>query len=364
MKIAKIAFFAAFVLPAAFSACFALSERPSAAPELPAFTAIDIASTDVSLKFPEPAAMRQSPRSGRPPVVITVAGLRYSTLDLKALTLPILKELFNSAFNEQKMTDRRPFDAAFKGFLRQNDEMSGEEATARMNRELPDNYLEARLQELPEYAAHSFTIIPFPWSRDPADSDTLVPYFAERLKQVCDTYKGTGRPIYILAHSWGSVLMHDAMHKLAKTRPDFKIDKFITTGSPLTPSYDVIRGFMEVERRNEGLMNEVSKPASVREWINIWSSRDILSNAIPAADSNTQADAALENLEQPLIRIILTSPSMSVTAGKDLIKLRNFIPWHKSYIYDFTATLESLNKNINLPVFLPVVARELVRVRP
>ena len=364
MKIAKPAVFAAFIFSAACSVRPALAGQPSAISELPAFASTGIVSAVYDFKFPEPAVNAPPPRCGLPPVVITVPGLKYSKLDIKALTIPILRELFESVFKKLKLTDRRSFEASFQEFLRQNDAASGEEAAAPLTRELPDNYLEARLQEMPEYAANAFTIIPFPWSRDPDDSAGVVPGFVDKLALVYDTYKGTGRPIYILAHSWGSVLMHDAMHRLEKTRPDVKIDRFITTGSPLTPGYAVIRSYVSVESREEGLITKVSKPSIVREWVNIWSSRDVLSNAIPYADSNTRTDASVENLEPKLIKLILTHPSESVQAGKDLAKLRNFIPWHKSYIYDFSASIDSLKKMINVTIFLPIVAPEIIKNRP
>ena len=168
---------------------------------------------------------------------------------------------------------------------------------------------------------------------------------------------------HVFTHSWGSVLMHDAMHRLALTRPDVKIDKFITTGSSLTPGNAIVKGFMAIERKKEGLMTEVSKPAIVRAWVNIWAARDAFSNAIPAADYNRQADAALENVEPLLINIILYDPLLRAQAGKDFIKLRNIITWHKVYLYDFTATLDSLKRTINLAVFRPVVAEQIVKTR-
>jgi len=363
MKIAKQAVFAAFILSAAFFVRPALAGQPSAISELPAFTSTGAASSVNAFKFPEPAVKGPALRSGPAPVVITVPGLKYSQLDIKALIVPILRDLFEAVFKKQKLTDRQSFEANFQNYLSRNEAALAEDPAAGATRELPNNYLEARLQQLPEYAENAFTIIPFPWSRNPDDSASVVPGFVDKLAQVYDTYKDTGRPIYILAHSWGSVLMHDAMHRLEKTRPDVRIDRFITTGSPLTPSYKVIRSYVDVESRNEGLTTIVSKPSIVREWVNIWSSRDILSNTIPFADSNTQTDASVENLEPKLIRLILTKPSESVQAGKDLTKLRNFIPWHKCYIYDFNAVIDSLKKTVSVTVFLPIVAPEVTRTR-
>ena len=364
MKIAKLGVCAAFIFSAAYFARPALAGQPTALSELPAFTSTGVISSVNDLKFPEPSAKAAAPRCGLPPVVITVPGLKYSKLDIKALAVPILRDLFESVFKKQKLTDRKSFEASFQEYLSQNEASFGEDAAAGAVRELPDNYLEARLQQMPEYASNAFTIVPFPWSRDPDDSAAVVPGFVGKLAQVYDTYKDSGRPIYILAHSWGSLLMHEAMHRLEKTRPDVRIDRFITTGSPLTPAYEVIRSYVSVESKNEGLITAVSKPSIVREWVNIWSSRDILSNAIKAADSNTQTDASVENLEPKLIRIILTKPSESIQAGKDLTKLRNFIPWHKSYMYDFNASIDTLKKTVSVTVFLPIVAPEIIKARP
>ena len=363
MKIAKIAVLAAFIFSAAFYPDSALAGQPLTASDLPAFTAKDIPSIDGDLRLPEPARLELLPRSGPPPVVVTVAGLKFQKVGWGPFNPVALEKLFISIFHWQKPADRQVLETAFKDFPRLYADVTQEEMSEQAGRELPDNYLEARLQELPEYAASNLTIIPFTWSRDPADSKIVIPAFAEQLARVYDTYKATGRPIYVFTHSWGSVLMHDVLHELASARPDIKIDKFITTGSPLVPGNAIVSGFMELERKKEGLMPEVSKPAIVRTWINIWSSRDAFSNSIPAADSNTQVDASLEKVELPLIKLILDAPLLRNQASKDLIKMDNPITWHAAYFYDFAATLDSLKKNISLTVFRPVVAAQVIDIR-
>ncbi len=363
MKIAKIAVLAAFIFSSAFCPESSLAGQPLTASDLTTVTANDIASLTGDLRLPDPVLAEILPRGGLPPVVITVAGLKFGEVGVGPFNIYTLQKLFNLIFAGHTPSDRRTLEKAFNDFPRLYSEVSSREASGDI-RELPDNYLEARLQELPEYTAAPFTIIPFLWSRDPADSHIMVPAFAAQLATVYDTYKTTGRPIYILTHSWGSVLMHDAMHKLAKTRPDVKIDKFITTGSPLSPGNAFTAQFMAIERRKEGLMTEVSKPAMARSWINIWAVRDAISNAIPAADKNTQVDVSLEKVEPELIKIILAYPLLRDQACKDLIKVRNMNAWHKAYIYDFTAVLDSLKEDINLPVFHKVVAPQVIKTQP
>jgi len=360
MKIAKIVVLAAFIFSSAVCPESSLAGQPLTASDLTAVTANDIASLTGDLRLPDPIVTEIVPRGGMPPVVITVAGLKFGEVGVGPFNIYTLQKLFNLIFAGHTPSDRQALEKAFEDFPSLYAEVSARDASGDI-RELPDNYLEARLRELPEYSATPFTIIPFPWSRDPADSHVMVPAFAAQLAKVYDTYKGTGRPIYVLTHSWGSVLMHDAMHRLAKNRPDVKIDKFITTGSPLSPGNAFIAQFMAIERNKEGLMSEVSKPAMVRSWINIWAFRDAISNAIPVADKNTQVDISLEKVEPRLIKFILAHPLLRRQACKDLIKVRNMNAWHKAYIYDFTAVLDSLKEDINLPVFHKVVAPQVVK---
>jgi hypothetical protein len=147
---------------------------------------------------------------------------------------------------------------------------------------------------------------------------------------------------------------------VALARPDVRIEKLITAGSPLVPGNFVVKMFMKLEVRKEKLENRISKPAVVKVWRNFWAMRDAYSNAIPAADSNFQADAEVENLEPTLIDIILHKKPLRKEARKDLFKMRDIKAWHSAYFFDYKATLKSISKEIFVPVFQPALAPQVM----
>ncbi|MCX5791341.1 MAG: hypothetical protein NTY45_03860 [Elusimicrobia bacterium] len=221
----------------------------------------------------------------------------------------------------------------------------------------PDTYLPDRLAKLPPCAA--VTAVPFVWGRTFGDTQNALYRFVPQLIEVYDTYKNTGRPVYVLAHSWGAVLMHDVLHRVARLRPDVKIDKFITIGTPLVPRVAAIGLITGYQVSNHGLLKEVSKPANVLYWKNIWASRDPFSNAIPAADSNVQLDAYLGLPEYELSQLSVTRPDLRLEINKEIALLDNSHAWHKSYYRGFKASLPALNEEIDLNVFDAQVAPQL-----
>ncbi|MDP2864957.1 MAG: hypothetical protein Q8O90_01805, partial [Elusimicrobiota bacterium] len=235
-----------------------------------------------------------------------------------------------------------------------------EDITASDLDRMPDNYLELKLKEIPGYDSHNIIILPFSWSRDPGDTKRTLPELQARIIEVYDTYKDSGRPIYILAHSWGSVLSHTALHRVGRARPDVRIEKLITAGSPLVPGNIVTRLFVKLEVLKGGLKRRVTKPSVVGTWRNFWAARDAYSNAIPAADSNYQADAKVENLEPLLLQLILHNKLLKKQAGRDLFKMRDLKAWHGSYFFDYEASLKSIGKEIAVAVFVPELAPQML----
>ena len=221
----------------------------------------------------------------------------------------------------------------------------------------PDSYLQDRLEMLPQCAA--ITIVPFRWGRTFGDTGNALERFVPQLVQTYDAYKNTGRPIYILAHSWGAVIMHDVLHRVAKLRPDVKIDKFITLGTPLVPRLMIMDLVSAYQVRNQGLLREVSKPANLRYWENLWSSRDPFSNAIPAADDNIQIDAGLGDPEFELSQLSVSRPDLRLQINKDIALINNSHTWHKASYKGFTASLATLTKERDIEVFDSQIAPQL-----
>lgn len=319
-------------------------------------------------------------KDGTNPVIVTVPGISFGELgwgplELKKL-IALLKKLFPDSFllhgpltpnlPEQYLQDT-DLEQAFE-----NEMIAADNPGADINSEiltgvltthkprLPVSYLEDRLENLAEYDPARVTVIPFHWSRDPADTHLVLPRFEKKLAYVYDSYKNSGRPIYILSHSWGSVLMHTTMHRLEKSRPDVKIAKFVTLGSPLVPNNPVLKIFIWLKVNRENLEKIVSKPANLGYWENIWAYRDLCSNSIPAADKNIQVDQNVEVLDPLLWDIIIHHPALRSQAQKDLIAFRNLSDWHYSYLFDFNASLKSINRDIFIPVFSPIVAPQVI----
>lgn len=221
----------------------------------------------------------------------------------------------------------------------------------------PDTYLPDRLAKLPPCA--TVTAVPFVWGRTFADTQNALDKFVPQLIAVYDAYKNTGRPVYVLAHSWGAVIMHDVLHRVAALRPDVKIDKLITIGTPLVPRVAAIGLITGYQVNNHGLLKVVTKPANVRYWKNVWASRDPFSNAIPAADNNTQIDAALGLPEYDLAQLSVSRPDLRLEINKEIALIDNSHAWHKSYYRGFKASLPALNEEIDLNVFDAQVAPQL-----
>jgi len=357
MKIIKTALAAGFVV-------FTLSAAAPAA-ELNSLNKNSVQQLTADLKVPAPTLDQAlTTRAGLDPVVITVPGLKFGEIGWGPFELKHFFNIFHKLFPASKLEEAdviNSFVSFNRSYFFLNDgETVADLEAATPQRAMPDNYLEMKLKDIPGYENHDIRIAPFDWSRDPGDTEATIPMLEKLIAATYDQYKGTGRPVYILAHSWGSVLTHQALHNLAVSRPDVKIDRLITAGSPLIPANFVVKIFMKVEMDKEHLLKAVSKPANVVAWHNIWATRDAYSNSIPAADTNYQTDANVEDVEPTLINLILHNKLLTKEARSDLFKIRDIKAWHASYFYDFKAELVSINKEIYVPIFRPILAPQVI----
>ena len=356
MKMIKIMLIAFLAVSAPQTALPALELNSVKAHDIPALAA------GLSVPAASPLDAALAPESALDPVVITLAGLEFEEIGGPLEVRHFLKLL--KIFFPKRNFRENELAAAFADFNREyfflEDEDDALALAAASDQKLPDNYVEASVRDVPGYAQHNVTVVPFLWSRDPDDSEEVTPVLAGKIIEVYDAYKASGRPIYILAHSWGSVLSHSALHAVARVRPDVRISKFITVGSPLMPANFVVNLFLKIEVKKEDLERAVSKPSIVKTWNNLWASRDAFSNAIASADTNYQADAEVEKVEPELINLILHNKPLKKDAKKDLFKVRNIEDWHSSYFYDYKATLKSLQKEISAVVFKPHLAPEIL----
>ncbi len=304
-----------------------------------------------------PLPPRPSPRS---PVIVTLPGVDFVKVGIGPLNLYAMKNFFLAHFNNKKPDTQAALEKELEDLDWGAGALSAEDRETLKAEPLTDNYLEILLKEQPEYSLLQPTIIPLVWSMDPADSNKALPGIVARLEQIGDANKDSGRPVYILGHSWGSVLLHEALRRLAARRPDLKFDRFVTTGSPLVPAGATMVFFVNLKKFVETISVKVSKPANVGRWVNVWASRDIFSNAVPAADENIRIDASLEKAEAALVALIAKNTAEKPQAKKDLGDLRHIIRWHGAYYKDFKASLKSINTEIDLRVFRPVLVPQVL----
>jgi hypothetical protein len=357
------------MIKTAFAAVFAVLVLTAAAnaAELNTLTRSDVQALTAGLQPPlplNPLNEALSAKDSLDPVVITVSGLSFGEigwgpLELKNFIRLIKMFLPNKEINEEDLVNGlMAFNKDY--FFLEDAEDARELALVTAKQRLPDNYLEAKLKEIPGYENHNVVVVPFTWSRDPGDTEKTVPELEKKIIQTYDAYKNTGKPFYMLAHSWGSVLTHEALHRISRYRPDVRIDKLITAGSPLVPANFVVSLFIKYEIRKEHLEKAVTKPSIVKTWRNFWAKRDAYSNAIPAADYNLQADFEVENVEPTLINLILHSKPLKKEAKRDLFKIRDLKAWHGAYFFDYQASLLSINKEISVTFFQPVLAPQVM----
>jgi hypothetical protein len=100
----------------------------------------------------------------------------------------------------------------------------------------------------------------------------------------------------------------------------------------------------------------VRKPANVGEWLNFWAQRDMISNAIAAADFNSRVDSVAEPYAARLDKVMtdnqyIWNASVYAAARKDKETLDSFWAWHGSYNNGFKAYFESLRDNMSSDTF-------------
>ena len=77
--------------------------------------------------------------------------------------------------------------------------------------------------------------------------------------------------VSIVAHSWGTVVVYDVLHQLARQRPGFRCTNFVTLGSPL---------WLEPVRQILADQGQHRKPANTGRWINAYNTFDPVGAAL------------------------------------------------------------------------------------
>lgn len=317
------------------------------APVLPAVPDFDGAAAALAPAIPEPPA--PAPRAMKRPVVISIVGVDFTEVGFGKLELAYFKKIIGY-FRPGARIDERLFDERLATV--------GEDAQlAELYKRQPDDYLDARLAGV--LPADRYEIVPVRWSRDPEESAAALPIVEAEIKKIFAAAKADGRPVYLVSHSWGTVLAHTVLHRLAGSSPEVRIDKFITLGSPLVPGHWWMEIFMELEINAGQLQAYVAKPRNVGSWVNLWARNDFFSNEIKAADKNVRQDGLTVALEARVKKAAEQDHSLRPEALRDLFFLKSLKTWHFAYIFDFRIFLKTLKEYHEQRIFEPAISQEL-----
>ncbi|MCM2267747.1 MAG: hypothetical protein NDI60_08265 [Elusimicrobiales bacterium] len=296
------------------------------------------------IPFPAPGAAAK-------PVVISIVGVDFTEVGIGKLELAYFKKIIEH-FKPGSRLDEQLFGGRMASVAQDAEQNE-------LYKRMPDDYLDARLAGvLPE---GSYEIVPVRWSRDPEESAAAVPLVQAEIKKIFAAARAEGRPVYLVAHSWGSVLAHTALHRLAVSSPEVRVDKFITLGSPLVPGSWWMEIFLKLEINAGQLQQYVAKPRNVGYWVNLWARSDYFSNEIKAADKNLLEDGLTVELAARVRKAAAQDHSLRDEALRDLFFLKSLKTWHFAYIFDFRVFLKTLKEYHEHRIFERVIPEELAR---
>lgn len=296
-------------------------------------------------------------------VIVTVPGIKASSLlpwfsgkELRAIAEYDTSDGARGAVRSAGVSDeelQRSINAAMKEYYRLPENFDPAAVRAQGADRLSDDfYLENRIRRIPGFASRNIEVSTFRWSRNADDSAQYIPSLMLFIRKAYEKAMSEGKPLYVFAHSWGTMLTHTALHRLEYANLPIKVEAWITTGSPLVPSNFIVETFVNSGVSSGNLVRKVSKPKTVKYWLNIWASRDLIANEIQTADRNVRIDGSVAPYEKAVLALVGIS---SGDANMDLIKLRNVLTWHSSYFDDYSADLKSINKTVRIKVFEPFI---------
>jgi hypothetical protein len=148
-------------------------------------------------------------------------------------------------------------------------------------------------------------IIPVPWDGQLATTTQLANYRAQAKKIIENIVNNhPGRPLVIVAHSWGSVVAYQALIELQGSIPPDSVAVLATLASPLQATARPVDagklvisllkarpGRIPGQEYVEGVV--ARKPDVVAHWVNYWIESDIISSPTPAADENERLFAKI-----------------------------------------------------------------------
>jgi pimeloyl-ACP methyl ester carboxylesterase len=314
----------------------------------PAVPAAPAAQQDAPVDFQfDPEAVKD-----KDAVVLSVCGLDFGKIDISAFQEDMLLWYYHRlhpgrSIDEQ--TQRKIVEAVQA--LRTPADLFQKFASG-----TPGDYLGPFLRSRFSGAGKNYLVVSLPWTRDPQKSDTAITDLRTWMAQVYAAAQKNGKPVYVVAHSWGTLLALEALESLAQDGSPVRVEKFVTLGSPMTPNPGLLKLLLRLEKTFQGMKGQVAKPANVGTWLNFWAQRDLFSSSIPAADGgNFRVDAAADPLVRQISSSLLCGPQDVTVAmvAKDWSSLNDMSAWHESYMDGFHHFFPSIRQQVDIEVFGP-----------
>jgi pimeloyl-ACP methyl ester carboxylesterase len=155
------------------------------------------------------------------------------------------------------------------------------------------------------------------------DDDTFRVTVRDRLKTKIQQYRD--RRIMVIGHSMGSIIAYDVLRQLGRVEPQFRVDHFVTIGSPL--------GIPHVKYKISQENDLLRTPSVVGRWTNFADRRDVVAVDAKLADDYEPNDQGVRVTDVPVINAY-RSPSDKNPADKP--------NYHKSYGYLRTPELSDV----------------------
>ena len=187
------------------------------------------------------------------PVVVTVSGMEMAKIGIGIEYGYILK-VWHWLFPDDK-----PDEEAIAERLKELYAEAGSVETQAARK--PENYLELDIKKAAEKNGLDLAVVNFRWSRDPKETAPTIESFEKDLLAVRDGEDTRGRPLYIVAHSWGTVLIHEALVRLERRGEPIQVQHLVTLGSPLVPHRLFVRLFKRYHDRVDRLQRRIRSAA-------------------------------------------------------------------------------------------------------
>lgn len=112
-----------------------------------------------------------------------------------------------------------------------------------------------------------------------------------RVKDKLEEYKGSR--IMLIGHSMGSIIAYDVLRRLGRDDPQFRVDHFVTIGSPL--------GMPHVKYKIQQENDLVRTPSIVGRWTNFADRRDVVAIDAKLGDDYEPNDQGVKVADLPVI---------------------------------------------------------------